>query len=220
MEMLARGPGMDVFTRAGALASSAEDRDRLSRRRLSRGRPALRADAHPSRSHQLHHASDGPPAPKSTPSSQQRSSCSSASIADGHPIPVPTGVRVLHGGAPQPDPGEVQRVMVNGVNLAVEVRGDGPAILFVHGYPLDRTIWADQFVRPRGFAVSPPIFEALGRCVPPTWATAWGSTPPTSRHSSTPWAWTTSSSADFPWGHTSASSSCDAGGIGCARWSW
>ena len=32
--------------------------------------------------------------------------------------------------------GDAQRLTVNGVSLAVEVRGEGPAVLFVHGYPL------------------------------------------------------------------------------------
>jgi len=39
---------------------------------------------------------------------------------------------------------------VNGVSLAVERRGEGPAVLFVHGYPLDRTLWSHQVAHLEG----------------------------------------------------------------------
>lgn len=80
----------------------------------------------------------------------------------GRPIPVPTefGVFMDIGSAPVSD---VRRVMVNGVNLAVEVRGEGPAILFVHGYPLDRTIWADQIEALVGYRRIAPDLRGMGR---------------------------------------------------------
>ncbi len=53
--------------------------------------------------------------------------------------------------------------MVNGVNLAVEVRGEGPPILFVHGYPLDRTIWAHQVAALEGFRRIAPDLRGMGR---------------------------------------------------------
>jgi hypothetical protein len=31
---------------------------------------------------------------------------------------------------------------VRGAALAVDIQGDGPAMLFIHGFPLDRTIFA------------------------------------------------------------------------------
>lgn len=34
-----------------------------------------------------------------------------------------------------------RRVTVRGITLAADVRGEGPAVLFVHGFPLDRTMW-------------------------------------------------------------------------------
>lgn len=37
-----------------------------------------------------------------------------------------------------------RRVAVDGADLAVEVRGEGRAVLFVHGFPLDRTMWRHQ----------------------------------------------------------------------------
>jgi pimeloyl-ACP methyl ester carboxylesterase len=34
---------------------------------------------------------------------------------------------------------------INGAKLYYEVAGDGPALVFVHGYSLDRRMWDDQF---------------------------------------------------------------------------
>ena len=56
-----------------------------------------------------------------------------------------------------------QRLTVNGVSLAVEVRGEGPAILFVHGYPFDRTIWRDQIDRSSGYRRIAPDLRGMGR---------------------------------------------------------
>ena len=38
----------------------------------------------------------------------------------------------------------ILRVPVEGADLAVEVRGEGVPILFIHGFPLDRTLWRYQ----------------------------------------------------------------------------
>lgn len=35
-------------------------------------------------------------------------------------------------------------ILAAGASIAVEERGDGPALLFVHGYPLDRSLWRHQ----------------------------------------------------------------------------
>jgi pimeloyl-ACP methyl ester carboxylesterase len=54
-------------------------------------------------------------------------------------------------------------VAVNGVNLAVEVRGDGPAILFIHGYPLDHTLWAHQLGHLEGYQRIAPDLRGMGQ---------------------------------------------------------
>jgi pimeloyl-ACP methyl ester carboxylesterase len=60
-------------------------------------------------------------------------------------------------------PGNVQRLMVHGVNLAVDVRGEGPALLFVHGYPLDRTMWHDQMEAFDGYRRIAPDLRGMGQ---------------------------------------------------------
>jgi pimeloyl-ACP methyl ester carboxylesterase len=57
----------------------------------------------------------------------------------------------------------VQRVTVRGVSLAVESRGAGPAILFIHGYPLDRTIWQHQVEHLEGYRRIAPDLRGMGR---------------------------------------------------------
>jgi pimeloyl-ACP methyl ester carboxylesterase len=51
---------------------------------------------------------------------------------------------------------------VNGVNLAVRARGEGPAILFIHGYPLDHTIWKPQLDALEGWWRIAPDLRGMG----------------------------------------------------------
>ena len=61
----------------------------------------------------------------------------------GRPTPLPEEIARFLGprtlGSHQP-----VRVTVGEVDLAVEVRGDGVPVLFVHGFPFDRTMWRHQ----------------------------------------------------------------------------
>ncbi|HXV90188.1 MAG TPA: alpha/beta fold hydrolase [Gemmatimonadales bacterium] len=65
----------------------------------------------------------------------------------GRPTPVPDEVVRSLG---MPTGGrEVRRLRVDGGELAVEIRGSGPALVFVHGFPFDRSMWRHQIA---GFA--------------------------------------------------------------------
>jgi len=63
----------------------------------------------------------------------------------GRATPVPDeiarflGPRAPPGGSHQP-----MRVPAGDVELAVDVRGEGVPVLFVHGFPFDRTVWRHQ----------------------------------------------------------------------------
>ncbi len=78
------------------------------------------------------------------------------------PTPVPQEFREYMN-ASRGTLSDVQRITVNGVNLAVEVRGEGPAILFIHGYPLDRTIWREQIGALEGFRRIAPDLRGMGQ---------------------------------------------------------
>ena len=60
----------------------------------------------------------------------------------GRPVPVPEEVGRALG---MPIGGrEVRRVSVDGADIAVEVRGAGPALVLIHGFPFDRSVWRHQ----------------------------------------------------------------------------
>ena len=80
---------------------------------------------------------------------------------EGKPVNVPAEVGRYMNARPSSS-GETLRLTVNGVNLAVEVRGEGPAVLFVHGYPLDRTLWQHQLGSLTGFRRIAPDLRGLG----------------------------------------------------------
>lgn len=81
---------------------------------------------------------------------------------DGRPIPVPQEFGDYMN-ARRSSVADVQRITVNGVNLAVAVRGEGPAILFIHGYPLDRSIWREQIEALEGFHRIAPDLRGMGQ---------------------------------------------------------
>jgi 3-oxoadipate enol-lactonase len=159
-EMLARGPGMDVFTRAGTW-------------------PAVRkavidyhAAAFPGDVLRFHQALTHRGRTSFTMRQTARRSSDDTLIAtaefvfvcvnrEGRPIPVPDEFGAFMSVRAAGD--DTQRLTVNGVNLAVEVRGEGPAILFVHGYPLDRTIWRDQIDSLEGYRRIAPDLRGMGQ---------------------------------------------------------
>ncbi len=38
---------------------------------------------------------------------------------------------------------------LRGISTAVDIQGNGPALLFVHGFPMDRTLWHHQMAAMR-----------------------------------------------------------------------
>jgi pimeloyl-ACP methyl ester carboxylesterase len=81
---------------------------------------------------------------------------------EGRPIPVPAEFGELMNAGPAAR-GTVRRLTVNGVNLAVDARGDGPAILFIHGYPLDHSIWSPQLEALDGWRRIAPDLRGMGQ---------------------------------------------------------
>ncbi|HEY7685616.1 MAG TPA: alpha/beta fold hydrolase [Gemmatimonadales bacterium] len=54
------------------------------------------------------------------------------------------------------------RVSVGGATLAVQVRGDGPPLLLVHGFPLDQSMWSHQLVAFSGWRRIAPDLRGAG----------------------------------------------------------
>ncbi|MDP3775910.1 MAG: alpha/beta fold hydrolase [Gemmatimonadales bacterium] len=80
----------------------------------------------------------------------------------GNPTPVPEEIGGLFGTRVSTRVGEVVRYDVGEVTLAADVRGDGPALLLIHGYPLDRSIWAHQVATLAGWRRIAPDLRGLG----------------------------------------------------------
>ncbi len=159
-EVLAHGPGMDVFGRVGAW-------------------PAVRkttidylAAAFPGDVLRFHQALTHLGRTSFTMRQTARRRADDAVIAtaefvfvcinrDGRPVPVPPEVGAYF--TPGDPDHAVQRITVRGVTLSVETRGAGPAVLFIHGYPLDRTIWQHQMAELDGFRRIAPDLRGMGR---------------------------------------------------------
>lgn len=80
----------------------------------------------------------------------------------GKPTPVPDELAALFGSRVSTRPGDVVRYDVGDVSLAVDVRGDGPALLLLHGFPLDRSIWRHQVATLSGWRRIAPDLRGLG----------------------------------------------------------
>jgi YbgC/YbaW family acyl-CoA thioester hydrolase len=141
-EMLARGPGMDVFTRQGAWPA-------VRRTAIDYHAPAFPGDVLRFQQALTHHGRTSFTMRQTARRITDDRLIATAEFVfvcidrSGRPTPVPSEVGTFMVTRPAEPPG-VQRITVNGVSLAVEMRGSGTAVLFIHGYPLDRTMWAAQ----------------------------------------------------------------------------
>jgi len=159
-EMLARGPGMDVFTVQGTWPA-------VRKTAIDYHAPAFPGDV--LRFHQAltHHGRTSFTMRQTARRVGDDRLIATAEFVfvcidrAGRPTPVPGDLGRFLTTRPLEPPG-VQRMTVNGVSLAVEVRGKGPAVLFIHGYPLDRTLWAAQLSGLDGFRVIAPDLRGLG----------------------------------------------------------
>jgi YbgC/YbaW family acyl-CoA thioester hydrolase len=80
----------------------------------------------------------------------------------GKPTTVPVEIRNFFGTRPSVRAGAVQHFMIRDVATAVDVQGDGPAILFVHGFPLDRTMWRHLVAPLTGWQRIAPDLRGMG----------------------------------------------------------
>jgi 3-oxoadipate enol-lactonase len=160
-EMLLRGPGMDVFTRAGAWPA-------LRKTVVDYRAAAFPGDVLRFQQALTHHGRTSFSMRQTARRVRDETLIASAEFVfvcidrDGKPIPVPTEFGDFMQ-ARREAAGDVKRIMVRGVNLAVEVRGRGPALLMVHGYPFDHTIWRDQIDALDGFCRIAPDLRGMGQ---------------------------------------------------------
>jgi 3-oxoadipate enol-lactonase len=160
-EMLLRGPGMDVFTRAGAWPA-------LRKTVIDYRAAAFPGDVLRFQQALTHCGRTSFTMRQTARRVRDETLIASAEFVfvcidrDGRPVPVPAEFSEYMN-ARRDVVGETRRLTVHGVNLAVEVRGEGATILFVHGYPLDRTIWREQIDGLEGFRRVAPDLRGMGQ---------------------------------------------------------
>ncbi len=159
-EMLARGPGMDVFTRAGAWPA-------VRKTVIDYHAAALPGDVLRFQQALTHHGRTSITMRQTARRLADDTLIATAEFVfvcinrDGRPVPVPDEVGQFMNA--RPSSGGIQRLTVNGVNLAVDVRGaEGPGVLFIHGYPFDRTMWQYQLGHLEGWRGIAPDLRGMG----------------------------------------------------------
>lgn len=81
---------------------------------------------------------------------------------EGDPVEVPSAITRLFGARPSMRPGETQNLAVRGRSMAVDIQGDGLPILFLHGFPLDRTVWKHLIATLNGWKRIAPDLRGMG----------------------------------------------------------
>jgi len=160
-EMLARGPGMDVFARHGAWPA-------VRKAAIDYHLAAYPGDV--LRFHQTltHHGRTSFTLRQTARRTRDDALISTVEFVfvcinrEGRPVPVPAEFAEFMNARPAP-PEDTRKLTVNGVNLTVQARGEGPAILFIHGYPLDHTIWRPQLDALDGWRRVAPDLRGMGQ---------------------------------------------------------
>ena len=158
-EMLARGPGMDVFTRQGSWP--AVRRATIDYQAAAYPGDVLRFD-----SVLTHHGRTSFTLRQSARRVRDDAPIATAEFVfvcinrEGRPVPVPPEIAEFLVTPIGPD--ALRRVMVHGVSLAVDVQGEGPAVLMIHGYPMDHTIWAGPIADLAGWCRIAPDLRGFG----------------------------------------------------------
>ena len=84
------------------------------------------------------------------------------SETDDRPSQVPAAISRFFGTRPSVRPGGTQHLGVKGLTMATDIQGDGPAVLFVHGFPLDRTMWRHLISTLTGWRRIAPDLRGMG----------------------------------------------------------
>lgn len=156
-EMLARGAGMDLFTRSGVWPAVRRTTIEYHTQALpgERLRFEQTVTAIGNSSFTMQQSARQAVTGKLVATAELVFVCVDPS---GKPVPVPGAFRQLATSHTQARP-----VPVNGVRLAVETAGEGPALLFVHGYPLGRYLWHHQMHNLAGWRRINPDLRGLGQ---------------------------------------------------------
>ena len=160
-DALATGPGMDVFARHGTWPA-------LRKSVVEYQRQALPGDRLQFDLELLHHGYTSFRLRQTARRAGEETAVATAEFVfvcldqDGRPIAVPPDVSRFFGARPPRRTGIAQHFSVRGLSLAAEVTGDGPAVLLVHGFPLDRSLWKHVLATLTGWKRIVPDLRGFG----------------------------------------------------------
>jgi len=165
-ESLARGPGMDLFHRAGVAPV-------VRKATVDYRAAAFPGDVLRVETVITHRGTTSWTARQTARRGRDGTVIAEAEIVfvcvdgAGRPVPLPGEVaRVL--GPRSATAHAPHRIAVDGAELAVEVRGEGGPVLFVHGFPFDRTVWRHQLAAlSRWQRIAPDLRGAGASTAPP-----------------------------------------------------
>jgi pimeloyl-ACP methyl ester carboxylesterase/acyl-CoA thioesterase FadM len=78
------------------------------------------------------------------------------------PAPLPPEFVQAFGRRPSVRASETRHLAVRGLAVALDLQGDGRPILFVHGFPLDRTVWRQVMATLTGWKRIAPDLRGMG----------------------------------------------------------
>jgi len=81
---------------------------------------------------------------------------------ESRPQQVPDEISAFFGTKPALRASSPRHLLVRGVATGVDVLGEGPAILFVHGFPLDRSMWKHLTATLTGWRRIAPDLRGMG----------------------------------------------------------
>ncbi|HEX9581982.1 MAG TPA: alpha/beta fold hydrolase [Gemmatimonadales bacterium] len=82
--------------------------------------------------------------------------------SEGDPTPVPQAIVQAFGRRPSVRASETQHLAVRGLAVALDVQGEGSPVLFIHGFPLDRTVWRQVMATLTGWKRIAPDLRGMG----------------------------------------------------------
>jgi YbgC/YbaW family acyl-CoA thioester hydrolase len=161
-QMLAGGPGMDLFGRAGVWPA------------VRRAVIDYHAPAYPGHTLRFHLAATRLGRTSFTMRQVARRESDDVLIATaesvfvcidqtGAAVPVPAEVAAFLLPALPAAADTTRRVTVHGLELSLDDRGSGPTLLFLHGYPLDGSLWRHQAGAFPGWRTLIPDLRGFGR---------------------------------------------------------
>lgn len=82
--------------------------------------------------------------------------------AKNEPTPVPDEIAHFFGRRPSVRASDTHHLSVRELAVAYDVQGDGFPILFIHGFPLDRTVWRQIMATLTGWRRIAPDLRGMG----------------------------------------------------------